>query len=72
MIHDEEGGMTSSQGKIERLHEAGVIVAEKFSDSDKKVVEQITDEEVDVLIKLRKRMGEVPKGKDHMRPNIAV
>jgi hypothetical protein len=68
----QEGGMTSSQAKIERLHEAGVIVAENFSDSDKKVIEQITDEEVDVLIRLRKRMGEVPKGKDHMRPNVPV
>lgn len=64
--------MTSSQGKLQRLHDAGIIVADKFSDSDKKVIEQITDEEVDVLIKLRKRMGEAPKGKDHMRPNIAV
>lgn len=64
--------MASSQSKIERLHQAGVIVAEHFSDSDKKAVEQITDEEVDVLIKMRKRMGEAPKGKEHMRPNIAV
>ena len=64
--------MTSSQSKIERLHEAGIIVADHFSESDKKVVEQITDEEIDVLIRLRKRMGEAPTGKDHMRPNIAV
>lgn len=64
--------MKNSQTKIERLHEAGVIVADKFSDSDKKVIENITDDEVDVLIKLRKRLGEAPKGKDHMRPNIPV
>lgn len=64
--------MNSGQSKIERLHQAGILVADKFSDSDKKVIEQITDEEVDVLIKLRKRMGEAPKGKDHMRPNIPV
>lgn len=62
----------NSQTKIERLHQAGVIVADKFSDSDKKVIENITDDEVDVLIKLRKRLGEAPKGKDHMRPNIPV
>lgn len=64
--------MKNSQSKIERLHEAGVIVADQFSDSDKKVIDSITDEEVDVLIRLRKRMGAVPKGKDHMRPNIPV
>ena len=60
------------KGKLERLHDAGVIIADHFSDSDKKVIEQITDEEVDVLIKLRKKMGDAPKGKEHMRPNIAV
>ena len=64
--------MNSGQSKVERLHQAGILVADKFSDSDKKVIEQISDEEVDVLIKLRKRMGEAPKGKDHMRPNIPV
>jgi hypothetical protein len=62
----------SSQSKIERLHAAGIIVADHFSESDKKVIDQITDEEVEVLIKLRKKVGEAPKGKDHMRPNIAV
>jgi hypothetical protein len=36
------------------------------------VIDKITDEEIDVLIKLRKRMGEVPKGKEHMRPNVPV
>jgi hypothetical protein len=64
--------MSGSDKKIERLHQAGVIVAENFSESDKKVIDQITDEEIEVLIKLRKKMGEVPKGKEHMRPNIAV
>lgn len=64
--------MKGSAGKIERLHEAGVIVADHFSESDKKVIESITDEEIDVLIRLRKRMGEVPKGKEHMRPNTPV
>ena len=64
--------MKNGQSKIERLHEAGVIVASQFSDSDKKVVESLTDDEVDVLIKLRKRMGAAPEGKSHMRPNIPV
>jgi hypothetical protein len=64
--------MTSSQSKIERLHGAGIIVADHFSESDKKVIEQITDEEVEVLIRLRKKVGEAPKGKDHMRPNIGI
>jgi hypothetical protein len=64
--------MKGSDQKVERLHEAGIIVAENFSESDKKVIDQITDEEIEVLIKLRKRMGEVPAGKEHMRPNVPV
>ncbi|HTV04745.1 MAG TPA: aroma-sacti cluster domain-containing protein [Acidobacteriaceae bacterium] len=64
--------MASTESKLQRLHEAGIIVAQKFSESDKKVIEQITDEEIDVLVKLRKRMGSVPEGKDHLRPNIPV
>ncbi|HTW45289.1 MAG TPA: aroma-sacti cluster domain-containing protein [Acidobacteriaceae bacterium] len=64
--------MASGQSKIERLHAAGIIVAEHFSESDKKIVDQITDEEINVLIKLRQRMGAVPQGKEHLRPNIPV
>ena len=62
----------SSKSNVERLHAAGIIVAENFSESDKKVIEAITDEEIEVLIKLRKKLGETPAGKEHMRPNIAV
>jgi len=64
--------MTNNKSKIDRLHEAGVIAAEKFSDEDKKIIDKITDEEVDVLIKLRKRLGAVPAGKEHMRPMVPV
>ncbi len=62
----------SSESNVERLHAAGIIVAENFSESDKKVIEAITDEEIEVLIKLRKKLGDVPTGKGHMRPNICV
>jgi hypothetical protein len=64
--------MTIGRSNFERLHEAGVIAGEHFSETDKKVAEKITPEEVEVLIKLRKKMGEVPAGKEHMRPNIPV
>jgi hypothetical protein len=60
------------KSKVERLHEAGVISAEHFSESDKKSIDKISDEEIDVLIKLRQKMGEAPKGKEHLRPNIGI
>jgi NADH/NAD ratio-sensing transcriptional regulator Rex len=62
----------SSQSKVQRLHEAGIINAAHFSEIDIKVIEQITDEEVDVLIKLRQKIGHAPEGKEHLRPNIGI
>jgi hypothetical protein len=64
--------MANVESKVQRLHDAGIIVAAHFSESDKQVIDQITDEEIDVLIKLRQKMGTVPEGKEHLRPNIAV
>ena len=64
--------MATTDSKIQKLHDAGIIVAAHFSESDKQVISQITDEEIDVLVKLRQKMGKAPEGKDHLRPNIAV
>jgi hypothetical protein len=64
--------MSGSKTNFERLHDAGIIAGQQFSESDKQILAKITDEEVEVLIKLRKKMGEVPEGKGHMRPNVAV
>ncbi|HUY82631.1 MAG TPA: aroma-sacti cluster domain-containing protein [Acidobacteriaceae bacterium] len=64
--------MASTENKIQKLHDAGIIVAQHFSESDKQIIEQITDEEIDVLVKLRQKMGEAPEGKEHLRPNIAI
>ena len=64
--------MSTDKSSFERLHEAGVIAGQKFSEQDKAVVEKITVEEVEVLIKLHKKFGAAAEGKEHMRPNIAV
>lgn len=64
--------MATGKSKLERLHEAGIIVAEHFTEKDKEIIAQITDEEIDVLIRLRQKLGEAPKGKEHLRPNITV
>ncbi|HTY83242.1 MAG TPA: aroma-sacti cluster domain-containing protein [Silvibacterium sp.] len=61
-----------SKSNFDRLHEAGVIAGEQFSDSDKQLIDKMSDEEVDVLIKLRHKMGEAPAGKEHLRPNIGI
>lgn len=64
--------MATTESKIQRLHDAGIITAEHFSGSDRHIIEKLTDEEVETLVKLRAKMGAVPHGKDHLRPNIPV
>ena len=64
--------MSAAKSHLERLHEAGVLNAEHFSENDKKTLESLTPEETDTLIKLKKKMGDVPQGKDFLRPNFPV
>lgn len=64
--------MANNGGHIERLEQAGILKQEHFGPQDLKVLESLSDEEVDVLIRLRGKMGEAPAGKEHMRPNIIV
>ena len=64
--------MSTQKSNIERLAEANILNEDHFSEHDKKTIESISPEEIDVLIKLRKKLGEAPAGKDHMRPNFPV
>lgn len=64
--------MAAAKTNVERLAEAGILKQEHFSDQDKKHIESMSSEEVDVLVNLRKKMGAAPTGKDHMRPNFPV
>ena len=64
--------MAPQKSSFDRLHEAGILEGEKFTEVDKQVIEKITPDEVDVLIRLRQKMGSVPPGKEHMRPNFGV
>lgn len=57
---------------VDRLETAGILVAEQFTDDDKKTVERLTASEVTVLIKMRKKRGAAPEGKHHLRPNVFV
>lgn len=66
------GTIMATKTNVERLEEAGILKQEHFSEHDKKQIESISPEEIDVLIKLRKKLGAAPEGKDHMRPNFPV
>jgi hypothetical protein len=62
----------SQKSNVERLEEAGILKSEHFNDHDKKAIESISAEEIEVLVRLRKKLGEAPAGKEHMRPNFPV
>lgn len=62
----------STKSNFERLHEAGVLNADHFSEHDKAAIHNLSEEETTALINLRKKLGEAPAGKDHMRPNFPV
>ena len=64
--------MADRKSNVQRLEEAGILKQEHFSEHDKRAIESISDEEVEVLIRLRQKMGEAPSGREHMRPNIVV
>jgi hypothetical protein len=57
---------------VERLESAGVLIAEQFTEDDKKTVEKLSATEIAVLIKMRKKRGAAPEGKHHLRPNVFV
>ena len=62
----------STQSKLERLEEAGILEKRDFSASELELLETITDEEISVLIQLRKKMGPTAEDKHHIRPNILI
>ena len=64
--------MSTHKSNIDRLAEANILNADHFTEHDSKAIESISPEEIDVLIKLRKKLGEAPAGKEHMRPNFPV
>lgn len=64
--------MSDKKTNVERLADANILNVDHFSDHDKTVIESMSNDEIEVLIKLRKKMGDAPAGKEHMRPNFPV
>jgi len=64
--------MSDPQSKLERLEAAGILERRQFTEEELALVGTITDEEIDVLIRLRERLGQPESGKPHIKPNIIV
>ncbi len=64
--------MADSQSKLQRLQTAGILEQRQFGPDELALVATITDEEIDVLIRLRERFGAPDQDKQHIKPNIFV
>jgi hypothetical protein len=64
--------MADAQEKLKRLEDAGILDQRQFSAEEIALVATITDDEIDVLIRLRQKLGPPSADKNHIRPNFIV
>jgi DNA-binding MarR family transcriptional regulator len=60
---------------LERLKKAGVYADEitpEITDHERAVLERLTDDEVETLIRMHRKFGPAPKGREKMRPNFIL
>ena len=62
----------TQKSKVDRLHEAEVVSKHELNDDEKKAVEGMSEQEVTVLIGLRKRLGPAKSGRERIKPNIPL
>ena len=64
--------MSDAQSKLTRLENAGILEQKQFSPEEIALVGTITDDEIDVLVRLRQKLGAPSADKNHIRPNFVV
>jgi hypothetical protein len=64
--------MADAQAKLKKLEDAGILETKHFSSEEMALIATITDDEIDVLVRLRKKLGPTDEGKNHIRPNFPV
>jgi hypothetical protein len=64
--------MSDAQSKLQRLEDSGILERKHFSAEEIALVATITDDEIDVLIRLRQKLGTPAEGKPQIRPNMIV
>jgi hypothetical protein len=68
----QEVEMSDAQSKLQRLEDAGILDQKQFSAEEMALVATITDDEIDVLVRLRQKLGAPSADKNHIRPNFVV
>jgi hypothetical protein len=57
---------------LRRLKEEGVYTADEITPEERQLVQSMTDEEVDMLIHLYKKLGGTAEGREEIRPNFPL
>jgi hypothetical protein len=61
--------MDKPASHLERLKKAGVFDADvEITDDEKVVVQRLTDDEVETLIRMYRKLGPTAKGREKIRP----
>jgi hypothetical protein len=60
------------QTHFERLRDAGLLEEKHFTEREKKVVNRMSRQEVNMLIRMRRKRGPAPKGREKIRPNFCL
>lgn len=68
--HIEEVAMDKLASQLDQLKKSGVFTAEadELTEKEKDVLQRLTDDEVQTLIRMHKKFGPTDKGRDKIRP----
>ncbi len=64
--------MSDAQTKLQKLEDAGILDRRLFTAEEVALVDKISDDEIDVLVRLRQKLGPSDDAKSHIRPNFIV
>ncbi len=64
--------MSDSKSNVQRLQAAGVIGNGPIADHHAEKINSLSEDEVNTLVNLRKKMGSSDEVDDHLRPNFFV
>lgn len=57
---------------VQRLEAAGICKADSLTATEKEQLSKLSDQEVDVLIKLQQKLGPTEEGREAARPNFPI
>ncbi|MEM7481850.1 MAG: aroma-sacti cluster domain-containing protein [Acidobacteriota bacterium] len=60
------------ESHVDRLEAAGVMNAQVLTDKEKSLINDLSDQEVETLINIHRKLGPLVKGRDDAQPAIPI